>query len=140
MIDCTGQSEVKYFYHLDGLGSVVALSNTSGTIVASYSVACPDLIGDVFGAATVTGNEYGNPYRFTARRYDNETAIYYQARIYHPNLSRILSRRAGNPTGNRKQVDRVHLLGEFFHLLSSPTSLQPPHIKSTTSPSPRHGT
>jgi len=25
-----------YFYHYDGLGSVVALSNTSGTIVEGY--------------------------------------------------------------------------------------------------------
>jgi RHS repeat-associated protein len=84
MIDCTGQSDVWYFYHLDGLGSVVALSNTSGTIVASYSY-------DVFGAATVTGNEYGNPYRFTARRYDDETGLYYyRARIYAPNTGRFL--------------------------------------------------
>ena len=84
MIDCTGGSEVWYFYHLDGLGSVVALSNTSGTIVASYSY-------NVFGAATLTGTEHGNPYRFTARRYDDETALYYyRARIYAPNLGRFL--------------------------------------------------
>ena len=62
MIDCTGASEEFYYYHFDGLGSVVALSNTSGTIEASYSY-------DVFGDATaVSGDEHGNPYRFTGRR------------------------------------------------------------------------
>ncbi len=84
MIDCTGESEIKYFYHFDGLGSVVALSNTSGTIEASYSY-------DVFGAATVSGTEHGNPYRFTARRYDDETDLYYyRARMYAPDLGRFL--------------------------------------------------
>ncbi len=90
MIDCTGESDVWYFYHLDGLGSVVALSNTSGTIEASYSY-------DVFGDATVTGDGHGNPYRFTGRRYDSETETaskpglyYYRARMYAPDLGRFL--------------------------------------------------
>ena len=38
-----------YFYHYDGLGSVVALSNTSGTIVEGY-------IYDAFGKCTVITN------------------------------------------------------------------------------------
>ena len=33
MINVDGVNEMWYFYHYDGLGSVVALSNTSGTIV-----------------------------------------------------------------------------------------------------------
>ncbi len=67
---------------MDGLGSVVALSDSSGSIVEAYSY-------DVFGAVKVhtdAGNDgiwltdddtpntpadksdYGNPYRFTGRR------------------------------------------------------------------------
>ncbi|MEE9302915.1 MAG: hypothetical protein V3U84_03930, partial [Thiotrichaceae bacterium] len=85
MIIPAGQTNAGwYWYHYDGLGSVVALSDSSGSIVEGYSY-------DVFGAVTVhTGagadtmwltsddatngdaSQYGNPYRFTGRR-DSET-------------------------------------------------------------------
>jgi hypothetical protein len=38
--------ETKYYYHFDGLGSVVALSDVTGDIVERYSY-------DVFGAVTI---------------------------------------------------------------------------------------
>jgi YD repeat-containing protein len=41
----TGSSGT-YYYHFDGLGSVVALSNTSGNVVERYEY-------DVFGQCTV---------------------------------------------------------------------------------------
>ncbi len=41
-----GSETGRYFYHLDGLGSVVALSNTSGSIVEKYAY-------DVFGKCDV---------------------------------------------------------------------------------------
>ena len=76
MIDCKGESDVCYFYHFDGLGSVVALSNTSGTIVERYAY-------DVFGAVTVCDgsgtprvtnvSNNDNSYMFTGRCYDPET-------------------------------------------------------------------
>jgi len=37
MIDCTGASEVRYYYHYDGCGNVVALSNSNSQIVEAYS-------------------------------------------------------------------------------------------------------
>jgi hypothetical protein len=46
MIDATGASEVRYYYHFDGLGSVIALSNIDGEIVEAYSY-------DVYGAPTI---------------------------------------------------------------------------------------
>ncbi len=86
-----------YFYHLDGLGSVAALSKYDSSqgcasIVEQY-------VYDVFGAVNVydgTGTPLdesacGNPYMFTARRYDDETGLYYyRARMYAPNLGRFL--------------------------------------------------
>ena len=99
-----GSETGRYFYHLDGLGSVVALSNTSGSIIEKYTY-------DVFGEPTVLGpgpdanwqqtadntsvtggaSDYDNPYMFTARRYDDETGLYYyRARIYAPNIGRFL--------------------------------------------------
>jgi RHS repeat-associated protein len=83
MVDCTGPSEVKYYYHYDGLGSVTALSNNSAQIVERYSY-------DVFGEPNTTSS-LGNPFMFTGRRYDNETGIYYyRARYYDPNIGRFL--------------------------------------------------
>jgi hypothetical protein len=33
MIDANGETETKYYYHSDGLASVVALSDTSTSVV-----------------------------------------------------------------------------------------------------------
>lgn len=72
-----------YYYHFDGLGSVVALSNTSGNMVERYSY-------DVFGEPNRTSS-VGNPYMFTGRRYDDESDLYYyRARYYNPNIGRFL--------------------------------------------------
>ena len=102
MIDVDGQTETRYYYHYDGLGSVIALSNTDGDIVEAYSY-------DVFGTPTIytaagadglwrtaddttaTVSAVGNPYLFTGRRYDDETGLYYyRARMYAPDLGRFM--------------------------------------------------
>ena len=81
-----------YYYHYDGLGSVVALSNSSGNIVERYEY-------DVFGEATIEGpnheprttSDVNNPYMFTGRRFDSETGnYYYRARYYKPSIGRFL--------------------------------------------------
>ncbi len=90
-----------YFYHYDGLGSVVALVDMNGQVVEKYSY-------DAFGACTVlyrgsdgiwnTADDYtgptpqkGNPFLFTGRQYDPETGLYYyRARMYSPSLGRFL--------------------------------------------------
>ena len=84
MIDCTGQSEVKYYYHFDGLGSVVALTDTNADVVERYSY-------NVFGEPNATSS-IGNPYMFTGRECDSETGLYYyRARYYNPEIGRFLS-------------------------------------------------
>ncbi len=91
MIDVADSNAV-YYYHFDGLGSVVALSDVNNVIVESYSY-------DVFGAPTIYDANYteispsaiGNPYMFTARRADDETALYYyRARYYAFDIGRFL--------------------------------------------------
>ncbi|MFA5292200.1 MAG: LamG-like jellyroll fold domain-containing protein [Phycisphaerae bacterium] len=91
MIDAAGGGS-KYYYHFDGLGSVVALSNNSGNTIEKYSY-------DVFGAVTIR-DEYGsvvsvssvaNRFMFTGREYDSETGNYcYRARYYKPSIGRFL--------------------------------------------------
>jgi len=75
--------ETKYYYHFDGLGSVVALSNVNHQIVERYSY-------DVFGEPNRTSS-VNNPYFFTGRAYDSETGnYYYRARYYNPEIGRFL--------------------------------------------------
>lgn len=82
MIDVTEANKV-YYYHFDGLGSVIALSDVNSVIVERYSY-------DVFGEPNRTSS-VGNPYLFTARAFDTETGnYYYRARYYKPEIGRFL--------------------------------------------------
>ena len=116
MIDVDGETETMYWYHYDGLGSVVALSDSSGSIVEGYSY-------DVFGAVkvhTAVGTDgewltsddatngdvslYVNPYRFTGRRYDEESGLYYyRARMYNPGIGRFMQT---DPIGYADSMNR----------------------------------
>jgi len=100
MIDVSDSNKY-YYYHFDGLRSVVALSDENSDIVEKYTY-------DVFGKCTVhrpgpdgnwgTGDDvtdisslYDNPYMFTSRRLDSETGLYYyRARMYNPQIGRFL--------------------------------------------------
>ncbi len=83
MINVSGGNETKYYYHFDGTGSVIALSNINGNVVERYSY-------DVFGEPNRVSN-IGNPYLFTARAYDAESGnYYYRARYYKPSIGRFL--------------------------------------------------
>jgi RHS repeat-associated protein len=78
-----GPSFTKYYYHLDGLGNVIALSNAAGTVVEQYAY-------DAYGLPSTT-SAVGNPYLFNARCYDSETGLYYyRARYYDPRIGRFL--------------------------------------------------
>lgn len=82
-ISVSGSGSGIYFYHFDGLGSVVALTKSDGDVVERYSC-------DVFGEPNRTST-VGNPYMFTGRNYDSETGLYYyRARYYSSTIGRFL--------------------------------------------------
>jgi len=84
MID-VADNNAAYYYHYDGLGSVVALSNSSGNSSYSYEYSA---FGQPFGSDP---NFTANPYLFTGRRFDYETGLYYyRARYYNPYIGRFL--------------------------------------------------
>jgi len=73
-----------YYYHYDALGSVVALSDSSGDTVQTYQYS-------VFGEVAVEDINHPNPYMFAGRRFDIEIGLYYnRARYYNPYTGRFL--------------------------------------------------
>jgi RHS repeat-associated protein len=77
---------VAYYYHADGLGSIVALSNASGRVAQAYEY-------DAFGRLHDRMNAVKQPYTFTGREWDRETGLYYyRARYYDPEIGRFTSK------------------------------------------------
>ena len=84
-----------YYYHYDGLGSVTEITDASGSIQESYKYS-PYGNPSIFDSSgsPITSSAIGNPYMFTGRRWDDETAIYYyRERMYDPVIGRFLQRR-----------------------------------------------
>ena len=105
MINVSGTTETWYYYYTDALGSVRFITDHFGVIKESYAYG-------PFGRALVMYGEdgdgdddnwftedssslllyspLGNPYMFTARRWDyNANLYYYRFRDYQPDLGRF---------------------------------------------------
>ncbi|MEU4618519.1 RHS repeat-associated core domain-containing protein [Actinoplanes sp. NPDC023801] len=81
---------VRYYYLLDGLGSVVGLVNTSGAKVNSYSY-------DPYGNQLSASQQIHNPWRYASGFYDSFTGLTkFGARYYDPGLGRFTQR---DPSG-----------------------------------------
>jgi RHS repeat-associated protein len=77
-------SPTKTFYHTDHEGSVVDVTDAAGNATQRISY---DEYGNLSAGSTATGE----PFRYTGRRYDPETGLYYyRARYYSPQLGRFL--------------------------------------------------
>ena len=89
MIDVEHDSAT-YYYHFDGLGSVIALTNSSGTTAVLYEYS-------VYGQVAASDPNHPNRFMFTGREFDKETGLYYyRARYYNPEIGRFLQT---DPTG-----------------------------------------
>lgn len=68
----------------DGLGSTLALTNSSGAVQTEYTY-------DPFGNTSSTGSTSSNPSQYTGRENDGTGLYYYRARYYSPALQRFIS-------------------------------------------------
>jgi RHS repeat-associated protein len=75
-----------FYYHKDGLGSVVNLTDASGNVAKSYTYKS-------FGEIHSETGSLVQPFAFTGREYDSESGLYfYRARYYDPRAGRFLTK------------------------------------------------
>ncbi|WP_083761159.1 RHS repeat-associated core domain-containing protein [Pelobacter propionicus] len=75
-----------WYYHADGLGSIVALTDRHGTVVQEYNY-------DSFGNPDQRGENIDQPFSYTGREWDRETGLYYyRARYYDPKIGRFIQK------------------------------------------------
>jgi len=74
-----------YYYHFDGLGSVTAITDSSGTLVQTYEY---DAFGNILSEQDPN---FENPYTYTSRERDKESNLYfYRGRYYDASIGRFL--------------------------------------------------
>ncbi len=84
MIEASGTYAGTYYYHYDGLGSVIALTNSSASVVELYEYS-------VYGQVAASDASHPNRFMFTGREFDKDTGLYcYRARYYNPGIGRFL--------------------------------------------------
>jgi len=77
-------SEGTVYYHHDGLGSVVAITNANGNILNEYTY-------EAFGEPNIIQETVENSIMFTGEPYDQSGFVYLRARYYDPTAGRFVS-------------------------------------------------
>jgi RHS repeat-associated protein len=72
------------YYLQDALGSVIGLTDQTGTLKTTYAY-------DAFGGTTQTGAPSDQPFKYTGREDDGTGLYYYRARYYSPEMRRFIS-------------------------------------------------
>jgi len=124
-------------YHTDGLGSVRALTNGSGTLLQTYQT-------NAFGNVTQSQGTVSQPFGFTGQQVDGNGLVYLRARYYNPSTGRLLSRNpmvgasAAPPSLNRYRYgesDPVPLTDPSGRMLSNKVLHRLPGGVTRSSPS-----
>lgn len=119
MVTRNGQT---YFYHADGLGSVVAITNNSGQVIQRYGY---DVWGNLRlnnGSFAFSGAGLVNTLTFTGREFDEESGLYhYRARAYDSAIGRFIQK-------DPQQGPQLQPLAQnlYAYVLSNPANLIDP--------------
>ncbi len=90
-------------YHQDGLGSVRALTDSSGSVVQTY-------LYDECGVVTSSQGSVTQPFQYTGEQRDPETGlVYLRARYYEAGAGRFLQR--DSVSGSIRDVTSLHRFG-----------------------------
>jgi RHS repeat-associated protein len=100
----------------DALGSTLALTNSSGSILAQYTY-------DPFGNTTVTSGSSTNSYEYTGRENDGTGLIFYRARYYSTAIQRFISE---DPVGTVGGINLYAYVGNDVPNQSDPSGLWSP--------------
>jgi RHS repeat-associated protein len=105
------RSGVTSYYEQDGIGSISALTNSTGALANTYTY-------DAFGKLIASSGMITNPFQYTGREFDQETGIYqYRYRYYDQNVGRFINE---DPYGVRGGINF------YRYAFNSPTNLVDP--------------
>lgn len=98
------------WFHVNHEGSVTALTDASGNATGCASgVNCQRLAYDEYGNLSAAAASTGEPYRYTGRRFDQETGLYYyRARYYSADLGRFMQM---DPIGTKDDLNLYAYVG-----------------------------
>ncbi len=97
------QGKSTYYYHADGLGSIVALTDAKGKGAQEYQY-------DSFGNLHDQMNRVKQPYTYTGREWDKESELYfYRARYYDAKVGRFISK---DPIGFEGGINQFSYVAE----------------------------
>lgn len=105
--------------HADRLGSIRALTDGTGAVVATFRT-------DEFGIPTSSSGASGSPFRYTGEPTDASGLTYLRARYYDPGLGRFMS---GDPfagfAASPLSLNRYSYIGNNPATWSAPSGLTP---------------
>jgi len=123
MVLDSGAAESRLFYHTDGTGSTIALTNLRGEVVerCEYDAYGKPSLTDSSGAG-ILESLVGNPYLFCGRPYDVETGLYwYRLRYFDPRVGRFTTY---DPIG--RFGDPYNLGNPYAYVGNNPVNLLDP--------------
>ena len=80
---------VNYYYIKNAQNDVIAIANSSGNVIASYTYDSWGKLISITGSYIIG---YQNPIRYRSYYYDNESGLYYlKSRYYNPEIGRFIN-------------------------------------------------
>ncbi|MHC4531698.1 MAG: RHS repeat domain-containing protein, partial [Planctomycetota bacterium] len=119
LLSMENASAQRYYYHGNVMSSIDAVTAADSNVAERYSY---DAYGQPYffdtNGTDISQSAIDNPYLFTARRYDDETGLYYfRTRYLHPHRGRFIS-----PDTIGIWGDPANLGNAYTYVANSPAS------------------